>query len=613
MLDVLTADHGHDLSPPHRSHSPLGTGSFLTQMPLSILGSVLRKQTSSSGLENHPTTKPTASGTSTPLHFDSDTPGPSPALSRAASLSSTTTAEGKPKKKSPRPKTTYNLAVPPPIAGPRHKLHLRPKVLLQLHQVVPGRRPKPVYEVIPFSLLAPRSTRRLARTFKGKDKLCPNNLLVVKTEGYDNSHEEAKTDDERWGTRDVLGIICPPKKSDRDPHGKPEVLLDDGTNWDITRMPNGGYEFSYVDEHGLTLKRRWVPKGPNPRRVSSMSTSSQVPGSPGLSPGDRKFNFSTINPTSRRHPVIASMTRASIEVCDEYNMPSATSPPTPGLQQSFTAPLPTPVSISDEVSFLDAANEHLPVRTDDALRAFIILTGIWVAFSEKWSATESSAKQFSSPHRLDTSLGRPCMSRAVSMSFIDTPRSASPASTSDENSRSAPKISRSNTSASPITTRTNPPTPTRTRSRRSNSTGNAELISKNGISRKRFGLAFEDETLAETEEERQEKRSSELLRMKELALSDPSPADNTDTGEPSPSANDRARKTQSAYNPLTTAGLWDSGVVDGPGRKSRPTSMVILNQKKGKAKRKQERDKSKEKKGGGLRQRFLGLFRKEKN
>jgi hypothetical protein len=106
---------------------------------------------------------------------------------------------------------------------------------------------------------------------------------------------------------------------------------------------------------------------------------------------------------------------------------------------------------------------------------------------------------------------------------------------------------------------------------------------------------------------------------------------------PSPASPDaRERKTQSTFNPVTTAGLWDSGVVDGPRLKSRPTSLVVVNSKKEKAKRKQERstkgnnengkgkvkEKEKEKErggdgpvdksgGGGLR-RFFSVFRREK-
>ncbi|KAF2793864.1 hypothetical protein K505DRAFT_325151 [Melanomma pulvis-pyrius CBS 109.77] len=645
LLDMLTttaaAKHGgpaHSSPSPHHSSSPAGHGSFFAQMPLTVLSSVLRKQPADAP-------DPPASTLMTPDREPPPTAPTSPTVSRPAS-SSTIASDEKPKKRAPRPKTTYNLAQPPSTSRP--KLHIRPKVLLQLHQVVPSRRPKPVYEVIPFSLLAPRSTRRLARTFysKSRDKLCPNDLLIVKAEEYGARDDDGKSDDERWGARDVVGIICPAKE---DKSVKTEVLMNDGACWEVTNLPNGGYEFGCTDEHGLSLKSRWVPKAAHARRASAMSSSASQ-ASPVLE--DKKFNFSTISASSRRHPVIATMTRTNIDVLDSYAMPSATSPPTPGYPPSGLAtPLATPSSISNPTSFLDLANERLAVKTDDTLRRFIVLSGIWVAFSEGWSPYSSWAKPFG-PSPLCTSTTFRPAAPSRSMSFVDSPRSTSPASTIDENRRTLPRIFRtgtqklhrnasSNTISSPVSTQTSPTASPRikTRSGRSNSTGNADFNPKTGSTRKRFGLALEDQALPETEEERQSKRSIELLRIKELVLPDsPSdaPAPNlapikileppAELCPPSPASMDpRALKTQSAYNPVTTAGLWDSGVVDRPGLKTRPTSLVVVNEKKEKAKRKQEKSKSKEKskyleveregprRSERFKQRVMGIFRKEKH
>ncbi|KAF2271579.1 uncharacterized protein EI97DRAFT_437685 [Westerdykella ornata] len=673
MLDLLTAKHSHEYSPQSRPDpSPSGHVFSLPQMPFHIFNSLLPNHPSSSpsvpelaspplrSLETPPSINLMTSELGTPAYS-------SPSASRPASVSSTASFDGKPKKKTHRPRTTYNLAQPPPIAGPRHKLHLRPKVLLQLHQVIPGRRPKPVYEVIPFSLLAPRSTRRLARTFNTKERLGPQDLLVVKAEAYENISDEERSDDERWGTREVVGIICPARRADKDPGDKTELLLDDGTSWEVTNMPNGGYEFSFTDEHGLTLKRRWVPKMPHSRRVSTMANTPHSPVSPALAQEDRKFNFSTISPNSRRHPIIGSISRTSIDVLDAYTIPPATTTSTPGLAQSpFATPLPTPASVPESVSFLDKSTELPLATTDDALRIFMVLSGIWVAFSENWSPAYSSSKHLA----CTPTACRPVPNRAVSMSFVDTPRSASPASTGEDNRRtSLPRLFRStgqkppnghstpasiaNSPGSATTTPSSTQPALKTRSRRANSTGNAELISKNGASRKRYGLAFEDQSLPETEEERQSKRSIELLRMKELARTTPPvpapPFPSSDNGlappthslqplngdepsrDPSPVPRaEKTRKTQSAYNPITTKGLWDSEVVDGPGgKKRRPTSLVVLKSKKEKEQKKnkkqekgkrrekereKENDKGREvspKSSGGLR-RLWGLFHRHK-
>ncbi|KAF2009224.1 hypothetical protein BU24DRAFT_328778, partial [Aaosphaeria arxii CBS 175.79] len=595
LLDMLTADaaakHGHEYSPPRPSDSRPSNGHFLSQMPLSIFNSVIRGHTAPQNVPS-PFVEESTSQVDAPertkadrtVVHEHDSPILSPPPSRPVSSGSNGSLAEKPKKRGHRPKTIYNLAQPPPFTGPRQKLHIRPKVLLQLHQVYSQRRPKPVYEVIPFSLLAPRSTRRLARTFNTKGKLCPNDLLIVKADTYDASEEDEKSDDERWGTRDVMGIICPSKKGDKEAMEKTEILLDDGSHWDVTLMPNGGYEFTCVDEHGLLLKSRWIPKPVHSRRVSTMSSSSQGQAATGLG-SDLKFNFSTISANSRRHPVIATMSRASINVLDSYKMPDVTSPTTPVCN---TAPI-TP----------DLTPNECPSRTtDETLRRFIVASGIWVAFSEHWSVAYNNSKNVLCPLPLSTALIPP-PNRTVSMSFIDTPRSISPASTLDDTRRSIPKLIRASTQKlqrrssftnqplSPVSTRVSPSSSPRitNRSRRSNSTGNADLNIKRGSFRLRHGMAFEELPLPETEEERVSKHSIERLRIREVGLPDTPPDSQT--------LNSRALKAQSAYEPVTTAGLWDSGVTEGKGLKSRPTSMFVMNEKKEKAKKREARSRSK--------------------
>jgi hypothetical protein len=672
MLDMLTTDtaakHGHDYtySPPRTIASCAGKGYnySLAQMPLSLFGAVMGKQTASPAPSTPPAdedadvndsnSKSSTDFSNGFMTTTSDLHGlpASPAPSRPASLSSCEAIEGR-KKRAPRPKTTYHLAHPP-TAGPRQKLHIRPKTLLQLHQVVPSRHPKPAYEVIPYSLLAPRSTRRLAGTFAIKDRLGPHDMLIVKAEAYGQKDDEEKTDDERWGTREVVGIICPPKKGEKDGSEKTELLLDDGSRWEVTQLPNGAYEFNFTDSHGLQCKRRWVPKLPHNRRLSALSTAAQSGQSPSIAADDKKFNFSTIALNSRRHPIIASMTRTNIDVLDAYNVPSATSPPTPSLPPTAVAtPVEGPITLPDAASFLDNIAERLPLKTDDALRRFIVVSGIWVAFSENWSPGYVWSRNACPLPLTATPVSRPPPSRTVSMSFAESPRSVSTNSLADDNRRSIPKIFRTGTQTvqrnaslgnrppAPKSAATSPAASpmAKTRSRRANSTGTADLFSRSGSTRKRLGFALGDQILLETEEERELKRSMELLRIKELSLPDtpltaapittptpipiqiiePPPAEDDSPLPTPPSPSSRALKTQSAYNPVTTTGLWDSGVTAGTGLKTRPTSLVVLNEKKEKAKRKQEKsrvkteEKSKGKKGERLRDRFLGIFRREKN
>jgi hypothetical protein len=150
--------------------------------------------------------------------------------------------------------------------------------------------------------------------------------------------------------------------------------------------------------------------------------------------------------------------------------------------------------------------------------------------------------------------------------------------------------------------------------------------------RRRHGLAFEGQAPAESEEERQIKRSVELLRIKELVLPERSSSDVSTNRPPIPSAiitrpstdappprtppsqssqpldpsPARSRKAQSTYNPtLTTAGLWDSSLPPKP----RPTSMSFFEKRQ---ERKRERDSVSIKKGLGewarLKIKVKGLF-----
>jgi hypothetical protein len=619
LLDMLTADHHHH-SPARRASSP-ANGSFL-QMPFSLLGNVLRRQ-------DEPATPAETrldDSTHTPNNLMKADPT-SPTISRPASASSAASEAEKRRKRACRPKTIYNLAQPPPST--HQKLHLRPKVLLQLHQVVASSRPRPVYEVIPYSILAPVNTRRLARTFN-KEKLGAQDLLIVKAEEYGTGNDDAKTDDERLGTRDVVAIIC--SKEERGHVAKTEVLMENGSSWEVKPAPNGGYDFQYTDDHGLVLKARWITR-PTVTRTQSIASNPSTP-----VPDNRKFKFSTISANSRRHPVIATMTRDRIDVFDSYMMPSATSPNTP------SSALPTPVATPSAIdidSFIE--KDSLPVTTDDALRRFIVASGIWVAFCENWSPAYSASKAACIMPPTPTT-PRPLQpNRSISMTFSDSPRATSPSFPIDENKRTIPRIIRTGTQllhrnpsfdTSPELSA--PPSPKKTRGRRSNSTGHADLHSATGSIKKRSRLGVESQPLTETGEERQIKRSSELLRIRELSLPT-SPHEPNQTLTPIPSAdpsasirslspassNPRTKKTRSAYNPVTTLGLWDSG-VEGRGLKTRPTSMVVVQEKKKKARRKEARSRSREgackdqkekcsrRKSEGFKQLFSGIFRREK-
>lgn len=268
-----------------------------------------------------------------------------------------------------RPKTVYQLAHP--ATNARHKrLKLRPKLLLQLQQVSATSRPLPIFDVLPSTLFTSRLARKVPAILRGKRGLGPNDLIVTTSDLYERSvsdgPDKSLSSDEEGDHREVIATICQLLKEDALSKGKAEICLNSGAVFEATPLPNGSYEFVSNTDRGLMILR-WVRRGPRKRRLSA------PPGS--VQPEEnRRFTFSVIDPTTRRHPVIASMARNHLEVYDRYSLPStAPSSPTSGM------------SVISDASEMDAPLDQQVMETDEKLRLLIIITGIWVAFREGWS------------------------------------------------------------------------------------------------------------------------------------------------------------------------------------------------------------------------------------
>ncbi|KAL4932261.1 uncharacterized protein BDV17DRAFT_217890 [Aspergillus undulatus] len=265
-----------------------------------------------------------------------------------------------------RPKTVYQLAHP--ATNARHKrLKLRPKLLLQLQQVSATSRPLPVYDVLPSTLFMPKVARKLPAILCGKRGLGPNDLIVTTSDLYQGDGVDKNvSSDEEEDHNEVVATICQPYKEDALSKGKAEICLNTGTVLEATPLPNGSYEFTANTDSGLVITR-WVRRGPKKRRLSA------PPGSVG--PEDtRRFTFSVIDPTTRRHPVIASMAHNHLEIFDKYSLPS-TAPSSPT----------SAISVISDVSEMDLPLDQQVMETDENLRLLITVTSIWVAFREGWS------------------------------------------------------------------------------------------------------------------------------------------------------------------------------------------------------------------------------------
>lgn len=310
------------------------------------------------------------------------------------------------RKQSSRPKTSYQLAHPASHARHR-RLNFRPKLVLQLQRLSQTPRPLPVLDVLPSSVYLPRLARKFPTIFRGKKGLGPNDLIVVTSDLYERTGGDIgdkylSSDDEHGEHREVVATICQLLREDALAKGKAEICLNYGPVWEATPLPNGSYEFVAETDHGVQILR-WVLRGGKNRRVSA------PPGSP-LQEESRRFTFSVIDPSTRRHPVIATMTRNHLEVFDEYSMPTS----------GFASPASGMSVISDSSELdapLDRPLDRRVIITDDNLRTLIIITSIWVAFREGWSHNFNYK---------DTAL-------ALNPKSLCSPRQTSPTTTKAEN------------------------------------------------------------------------------------------------------------------------------------------------------------------------------------
>lgn len=286
---------------------------------------------------------------------------------RATSV--TTTSEARtastPSVKS-KTKTVFYLAHPPPVSIHKQHLHIRPRVLLQLQCVTAAARPTPVLEVLPSFIFASKLARRFPRTFKGKIGLGVDDLVIVSSENYNSDESEGGGwegifEAEKWDEREIIAAICQPLNEEMDNRGKVQICLNNGLLWTVSHLASGAYEFTAVDEHGERTIARWVPR--QPRTIQRASTTPKE----WSSSEEKKFNFSLLNPNSRRHAVIASMDRHSIDVATQYTDPTSW---TPTLSSSPT---------SQECRWKE------PVQVSQSLKTLITVTGICVAFQEGFS------------------------------------------------------------------------------------------------------------------------------------------------------------------------------------------------------------------------------------
>jgi len=360
----------------------------------------------------------------------------------ANSETSDVTVGGRRRRRSVRSSTTYSIAHPAPTLTQKQKLlQIRPKLLLQLQRLSADSRPVPALDVLPSTVVVPRLTKKFPRMFRGKAELGCHDVMVVKSEEYDAVDdgvvEGSDSDEDGLANRDLIAVICQARKDSGGSYGKAEIVLSDGSTWLATPLPNGLYEFVTIDERGNKTTARWVRRSTKPRSPDAVD-----PAAANLEP---KFTFSILDPNTRRHPILGSLTQSKLDIPDYYTSVSSSAGKHPP-----TSPRAFPGE--PEQPFMDGepSSERTTHTVDENMKILIRITSVWVALREGWSpyfkyndaSTSTTAQQANPGGRVRSTSLTPDATR---------PSPVATASSTPESSHSAfGRIRRQSCRASPV-------------------------------------------------------------------------------------------------------------------------------------------------------------------
>jgi len=287
--------------------------------------------------------------------------------------------------------TTYGLGYPTPRILGKTKVVQKvflPRLLLQLQKVGSDGRTVPVLEVFPASRIAgpvvsPRLVKKCPNIFRVKRHLGYDDIVLVRRDDDDHASSDAAENesDENLEGKNLLAVYSPLKHSD-----EAEIVLHDGSVWLAKPLPNGCYDFMHTDAEGKTTTARWARR----HNLSSTPTSGDSLGQAGAP--QVRYTFSVLNPNTRRHPVMATLTPFSLEVQDTYTSVSPSHYRTPpitrtGRSASVTS-VPPPTSPSTDLSVSpspSSPDQRIIYAVDNATKFLIAATALWVALSENWS------------------------------------------------------------------------------------------------------------------------------------------------------------------------------------------------------------------------------------
>ncbi|KAK3292666.1 uncharacterized protein B0H64DRAFT_419875 [Chaetomium fimeti] len=260
-------------------------------------------------------------------------------------------------------------------------------------------RSKPVLEVFPASriagpVVAPRLAGRFPGIFGVKRHLGYDDIVLVRRDDGEASSDGVEGENEEsLEGRNLLAVYSPLRHSE-----EAEIVLDDGSVWVAKPLPSGSFDFVHTDADGKSTTVRWARRNTVAGTPTTTDTSSSS-----LAPQTR-YTFSIINPLTRRHPVMATLTPSTLDVQDTYISVSpshARHPPITrvGRSQSVTTPPSfvraaapySPSKLSSTASTSDGENDSaicIPPspdpesqrtthQVDDATKTLISVTALW--------------------------------------------------------------------------------------------------------------------------------------------------------------------------------------------------------------------------------------------
>ncbi|KAI1303801.1 hypothetical protein F5Y03DRAFT_384984 [Xylaria venustula] len=276
--------------------------------------------------------------------------------------------------------TTYVLAHPPPkLRSKQRIIHMRPNLVLQIQQITPGLRPKPTIDVYPSfagarSIMAPL-IKRVPGIAGIKRELSGQDIMLVRSEDYASqiSGSESDCDEDNITGRDLLAVLSPSKTED-----KAEIIMAEGMVWAATTRSSGNsfsYEFTSVGPMGTTMTARWVRKQTVASSLPGTPTSPTPNSKPQFS--ETKFTFSFLDPKSRRHPVLATLSSTSLNIPDTY-----TTIPQPIDRSPSKSQRDSPDSPSGSEK---TQTKRLSQSLEDWQKSFISVSAVWVALRHSWA------------------------------------------------------------------------------------------------------------------------------------------------------------------------------------------------------------------------------------